>query len=204
MDDNTNVPNDEYRDTYTVDDEDFNEGDGNKGVLVIIISLLVGFSIGWFSAIVAAPYDSIEEVDEEVVDTLDQDVDSMSDGELVVVDEERTIDPSTVAISVNDQEAGDQVLVSLITTPSASWVVVYEDNAGTPGSILGARLVDVGETADIRVELQRETVASKLYYVMIHPDDGDAVFDFKMERPYTDDAGARIFKSFTTSDVVAQ
>lgn len=207
MSEDTHMNNDEYRDTYTVDEEDFNEDGGSKGVLMIIISLIVGFAIGWFSAVVATPEEAMDDMnDEGAVETLEEDVviDDTTEGGEPVVDDERAVDPANIAIVVSEQASGDQVLVSKVNTPSPSWVVVYEDNAGAPGSILGARLVASGETIDVRVELQRGTTPASLYYVMIHPDNGDGSFDFKAERAYTDDSGARIFKSFMTSETTTQ
>ncbi len=89
-----------------------------------------------------------------------------------------------VGLSVPDQVASRSVSVSAISVEAISWVAVYEEKAGGPGSILGAAKVKLGETS-ATIELLRPegTLSGSTYYVAILPDNGDGEFNRLTDLP---------------------
>lgn len=105
--------------------------------------------------------------------------------------------PSVAAITVFNQKASGVASVSLVSTDSSSWLAVREDRGGLVGNILGAKRIDIGTTANVEVPLQRSTEAGKIYHVVLFKDDGDRLFDFKVDPPMIEAANSvLISKSF--------
>ena len=84
------------------------------------------------------------------------------------------------SVSVSDQPFGGTIFISNFSTNKTSWVAVYEDNNGEPGNILGARVFDAGDWSG-EIELLRETIGDSKYYLKIHIDNGDRLFDYKKD-----------------------
>jgi hypothetical protein len=93
--------------------------------------------------------------------------------------------PVVAMVSVQDQSAGDMVAIGRVDMTVDGWVVIHEDRDGAPGNILGAQRFDAGSYSGGQVELLRGTVAGGKYYVMLHADDGDKMFDHKLDMPIT-------------------
>lgn len=91
---------------------------------------------------------------------------------------------SRVGITVLDQAAGRTVLVSAVSVTETSWVAIYEEKDGKPGSILGAQKVNSGDKITA-VELLRPegTLAGGRYFAAILPDDGDGQFNRLTDLP---------------------
>ncbi|MEK7185579.1 MAG: DoxX family protein [Patescibacteria group bacterium] len=105
--------------------------------------------------------------------------------------------PSVASITVFNQAAAIMASVSLVSTDSSAWLAVREDRGGLVGNILGAKRVDIGTTANVSVPLQRSTEAGKIYHIVLFKDDGDRLFDFKVDPPMISSAdSALISKSF--------
>lgn len=104
---------------------------------------------------------------------------------------------STDAITVNDQLAGDRVLIKEITLDKSGWAVVHEDIEGAPGNALGAQRFDPGTFEDAHVDLLRNTESNDLYYVILYGDNGDGEFDIKTDTPLMRN-GKMIYGTFTT------
>lgn len=102
----------------------------------------------------------------------------------------------TNSVSVSNQSAGSMVALGNVSMTQNGWVVVHEaDASGNPGWILGAQRFDAGTYTSGQVELLRGTVSSKTYFVMIHNDNGDKMFDFHTDTPVTTD-GTAVMTSF--------
>jgi hypothetical protein len=97
--------------------------------------------------------------------------------------------PSKALINVVDQKPGIMVSIGSVDMPADGWVVVHEDRNGTPGNILGAQRFDAGSYAGGQIELLRTTLIGGQYYVMLHADDGDKLFDHKLDLPLAPTAG---------------
>lgn len=108
-----------------------------------------------------------------------------------------TPSPGYNTITVDDQEAGETVFVSLTTLSRSAWIAIHEDNGGKPGNILGARYFSSGKTAGT-VELLRGTTLGNVYYAIIHADNGDREFNFRNDLPLQDPFGNYFMAEFRT------
>ena len=83
-------------------------------------------------------------------------------------------------VTATDQPAGDSVRIGEARLSRVSWIAVRDDR-----SILGAARIDPpqggGTVSDIVVPLLRNTEAGKMYKVVVYADDGDQIFDFKVD-----------------------
>lgn len=100
------------------------------------------------------------------------------------------------AIAVNDQPPGMAVAISFITFAHDGWVVIHEDRDNKPGNILGAQRFNAGERQSGSVELLRATEPEKVYYAMLHSDDGDRQFAREKDLPIADPQGNIIMMRF--------
>jgi len=87
-------------------------------------------------------------------------------------------------VIVSDQLAGNMVKIESVSLTFDGWVAVHEDINGQPGNILGAQRFDAGSYSGGQVELARASVTGGKYYVMLHTDDGDKMFDHKLDLPF--------------------
>lgn len=108
------------------------------------------------------------------------------------------------AIAVSDQAPGSKVSVSLVTLAKDGWVVVHADRDGKPGNILGAQRFNVGANQNGEVDLLKPTEEGKVYYAMLHADDGDKMFDHTKDLPVTDPQGNVIMMRFVAPAKPAQ
>ncbi len=103
------------------------------------------------------------------------------------------------AIAVDDQAPGLTVAIKFVTLAKDGWVVVHEDRDGKPGNILGAQLFFVGQNQSGSVDLLRGTEEGRVYYAMLHNDDGDRKFDHQKDLPLTDPQGNIILMRFVAT-----
>ena len=158
-----------------------------------IASIIVFILTLSLSPIAAIPVSDAAEAT-EVTDATNNDSSSSSNTTVVV-------DPVVVtatSITAEDQNFGDTVVVKSLNLSTTAWVVVYEDNGGVPGSILGAHIYDAGEVANATISLLRGTNADAVYYVKVHGDNGDRAFDYKADVPAVDENGSEIMATFRT------
>lgn len=92
------------------------------------------------------------------------------------------------AIYAAEQLPGNSVIISVARLEKPGFVVIHEDNAGTPGNILGvSNLLQEGETRDLpAIQLSRTTEDGEDIYAMLHLDDGDGIFDAVKDLPALD------------------
>lgn len=83
-------------------------------------------------------------------------------------------------VLVDDQPAGDSVIVMEAALSRVSWLAVRDDMR-----IYGAARVTPpvggGTMTDISIPLLRNTESGKTYKVVVYADDGDNMFDFKKD-----------------------
>jgi hypothetical protein len=100
------------------------------------------------------------------------------------------------------QTAGMSVSVTNVSVAEPTWVVVYEDVNGKPGSVIGAELFFPpsmkGKTAS-DIELVRPTIAGNTYYVGQSVDDGDKSYSSKNERKLVGSDGSLLLSKFTAN-----
>ena len=170
-----------------------------------IIGLIIGLVVGWGGTLFSfdksgkmvsskESKDSLKDATEEISDTLNSNDGSASQigynkkAEAVIVS-------GTNAIEVNDQRAGDKVEITMATLSKAGWVVVHEDDNGAAGKVLGARRYEPGIYL-AEVELLRSTESGKIYYAMLHIDDGDKEFNLGKDAPMKGEDGVVVMDSF--------
>lgn len=197
--------------------EDVAAPKGGGSTTLVIISLIIGFGIGWFSAggdtnmSTPAMDDDTATTTNEIVAGENTEVVTDTEGTTDATDD--TVDPNEfgvrlevpagTTVRVSDQFAGDSVLVDSLELKRSGWVTVYEDRGdGQPGNILGARRFEKGVYTQALVILQRQTNANQTYFIRIHADDGDDDFEFKTEDvPLVDTSGQAFTVSFKTTSV---
>ena len=106
---------------------------------------------------------------------------------------------------VSNQPAGTIVVTSMVSLGASGWVAVHENNAdGSFGKILGARRFNAGKYFGESIELLRATVEDNSYYVVLHADDGDTMFDFSTETPVKDKGGSFVSGTFIATENMAE
>jgi hypothetical protein len=134
-----------------------------KIIVYVILGFIVGIVLG---VIVWAPTDVSEK-------------DSLNAGLTVVPDENNSgLDDAVESI---DQTAAITVLVPYARIATSSWVAIRESNGELLGRILGARKIDAGVHEDVVVELLRATSPHTMYAVVLYTDNGDGVFDHRLD-----------------------
>ncbi|HEY9584460.1 MAG TPA: hypothetical protein VJI33_02700 [Candidatus Paceibacterota bacterium] len=171
-------------------------GGFNKYITVAVIAFIVGLGLGLAITKNPSPEDKKIDVYSSQTGDLDQ-KDSLSTDNIVWPEVPANI------LNVVDQAAGLQVNIEKANVPKSVWVAIHEDNgAGAPGNILGAQLFDVGMTSGA-VQLLRATESGKIYYAMIHDDNGDRAFLPKMDVPVVDAEGKPIMFTFKTTALIS-
>lgn len=111
-----------------------------------------------------------------------------------------TTKPSVVgssgALAVSTQNAGLQVAVSSLSVSQPTWVVVFDNNNGTPGNALGAAMFFPGDKVG-SIELLRATVSGKTYLVGEYVDDGDHLFSKQKDMQVSGVTGSPMLVEFS-------
>ncbi len=105
------------------------------------------------------------------------------------------------AIYVEDQMVGTlMVQVGFVVLSVPGFVVIYDDAAGVPGSVIGSSelLQDGGEHLVVNVD--DSLVDEQVYYAMLYHDDGDGVFDVERDAQATDFEDSVVLMSFLASE----
>ncbi len=97
------------------------------------------------------------------------------------------------SLTIEDQDAGNSVLVSNLSLSEKRWVVIHEETNGKPGNILGARLFFENDT-DGEVDLLRETKENSKYYAILYKvaerdKEQDRIFDTDRDLPLVKENG---------------
>lgn len=103
------------------------------------------------------------------------------------------------AIYVEDQLAESlSVQVGFVILSTPGYVVIYDDESGVPGSVIGSSglLQDGGEHLVVAVD--DPLVNKQVYYAMLYYDDGDGLFDPAKDTQATDSEDSVILMSFLT------
>jgi len=95
------------------------------------------------------------------------------------------------------QDAGNEVAVSVEEVTAPAWVVVYENNNGKPGNVLGAGYMTPTIVAST-VPLLRGTTPGQTYFIGQTTDDGDATYSMQKDAALRDEQGNLILIEFKT------
>lgn len=154
-------------------------------IVVGVCALIVGFGIGaWWKT-----------------DSIDRSIDAdQARTALSAADEQASSTFLSAAngdfVDVEDQKAGNQVTVTSALFSQKGWVVIAEDDHGKPARILGAQEFVPG-MATGTVDLLKPTIAGGSYHAMIYIDNGDNIFDYKVDAPLTDSSGNTVESLFS-------
>lgn len=185
---------------------------GQKYVSIAIIAFLLGFGAAalWFGDATTgrggtnATSTAATSTKTSIIDE-DSDADEVSSGTEttpnIVVNTTPNITVGTSNsddISVDNQSAGTSVVVREVTVTEPSWLAVSEPVQGGV-RILGAKLVDVGTTNNVKIDLLRGTLAGKTYTVVVRADNGDHVFVSATDKPVVGSNGQEFADSFTVT-----
>lgn len=100
--------------------------------------------------------------------------------------------PPAPTVSIADQplEADGLLIVEQVITLAPGWVVVYADDDGAPGEILGFTPVPTGESNDVSIEIDPYLATPQLH-LLLHADEGQPKeFDFPgPDDPFRNDEG---------------
>ena len=85
--------------------------------------------------------------------------------------------PAISAIRQALEEAGT-VTISELFAPAPAWLVIYADDAGEPGDVLGYEAVPEGESTDVAVAVDVYRATPTLHAALHRDAGGDGAFDF--------------------------
>ena len=134
------------------------------------------------------------------------DVPARGAGDAVVVDsfvvtvEGQAVDPAVVADDQSPDPA-NEVVIAAVHTPSAGWIVVHEDDGGSPGPVIGFEAVLGGRNSDVVVTLDRDAEDGETLWAMLHEDTGTpGLYEFPAaDAPAVDGDGEIVLDSFVVS-----
>ena len=91
-----------------------------------------------------------------------------------------TLEAAVPTIAVTDQVLEDdgRLVISEVMAAEPGWVVVYSDESGSPGDVLGYSAVEEGQNQDVTILIE-PLAATETLHVLLHSDAGErGVFDF--------------------------
>lgn len=94
-------------------------------------------------------------------------------------------------VVVNEQKPSKTITGSIVNVAAPGFLVIHEDTAGNPGTILGASaLLQTGESTNIPVTLSRATKDGEKLHAMLHSDvDANGKFDAAIDSPVMSSMG---------------
>lgn len=110
----------------------------------------------------------------------------------------------TNSISTSNQTPSDLINIEKVVITKGSWIAIYSDNEGEPGSIIGAQYLTAGDYANVPVQIFVRTVAGQTYYAVVNSDDGVMSFDYKKDLPITNSEGKWVMDSFEVLPIGAR
>ena len=170
--------------------------DGQKTIVAFIVGLLIGGMLVWaFSGSHSeAPKHDDENHEGEETEMMEETEEMASEEETEAAPQQAELPVGDGSVSVNDQAAGDVVVLDSATYPvSEGWIGVRDYQNGQLGLILGvARFSESQGLVPSEVTLLRSTTPGETYAVVIFTEDGD--FDFNLSGDVQID---EIFTTFT-------
>jgi hypothetical protein len=85
----------------------------------------------------------------------------------------KAVTSTPVVLSINTLDVSNQsvkggdVLISLVTAEKPGWVVVFSDQNGQPGTVLGYAAVPAGTTDNVKVTVDSGKVTSKMIAMLL-------------------------------------
>jgi hypothetical protein len=118
-------------------------------------------------------------------------------------------DKSVPALEANDQPLAlsTAVRVDRVTSVGPGWIVIHEDDLGSPGAVLGRAAVESGMSEDVAVGLDRRATDGEGFIAMLHQDLGAVgTWEPAVDLPAEDDgivvvSGFAVVVAASTPDV---
>lgn len=101
------------------------------------------------------------------------------------------------SVSVSNQAPGLSVSIDSVSLQNPGWVAIHDDRDGKPGNILGAAWLPEGNHGHVSVDLLRSTVSGRWYHAVLHSDNGDKTFDYKVDTAILDASSTPIAVRFS-------
>ena len=81
------------------------------------------------------------------------------------------------AVYVENQMSGSSsILVGFVVLSAPGYVVIYNDDSGVPGEVIGESILLQTGGEHLTVALDEPLVEDQVYYAMLYQDDGDGQF----------------------------
>lgn len=109
-----------------------------------------------------------------------------------------TPEPPQPEVSAVQQTVGDEgeVIISSVYAPQPAWLVLYADDEGEPGEVLGHAALEEGENRDVSLSVDPYRVTATLHAVL-HQDEGELeTFEFPGADEPLEVDGERVSASF--------
>ncbi|MEX0931245.1 MAG: hypothetical protein WDZ88_00680 [Candidatus Paceibacterota bacterium] len=105
---------------------------------------------------------------------------------------------SETTLRVNDlNPGGREVSIEQVQMSVSGFVIIREDNSGTPGAVIGVSdNIGPGLMTEVIIELERETVNNDILYAQLYRDNGDSEFNEQDDAPVKNSDGSVISETF--------
>jgi hypothetical protein len=160
----------------------------SKGIIIVVVAL--GLCFGFYIGTPKGEKKPLAQND--AISTTTQTVSEKTTAVPAKKEEEKTT-PKTISapitnptktekvITVSSQSAGKTVTIKSVTLSKDGWVAIRENVGGEMGSVLGAAWLPKGTATNVSVELLRNTISGKTYFVTLFTDNGDKKFSSKID-----------------------
>ena len=100
-------------------------------------------------------------------------------------------------LTADDQTAAQTATIKEMNYNGNVYVVIYEDDNGVPGKVLGQSEILIEPSTMVSIDLNRASEPDEILHAMLHFDDGNGVFEFpNSDGPLLDDNNDQITTSF--------
>ncbi len=121
------------------------------------------------------------------------------------VGEEQQMAGMEDSIFVANQKPGRFVNVGRAALSKKGYVAIHQEEAGAPGAIIGfGSLLNVGESKNFSVTLNRKSVTGESLYAMVHWDNNNGTFNPAEDAAATDKSGNLIMAKFMISESASE
>lgn len=116
--------------------------------------------------------------------------------------QEKEITPSVSpvaakSITMSSQFPGSSITVARIGMDNRGYAVVYENNQGMLGKIIGnSKILPAGESVNVFIGLVRAVKSGESLFLVLHEDTGDGIFTPSIDLPAKDEEDNIRFLSF--------
>lgn len=101
------------------------------------------------------------------------------------------------AVYIENQQSGlESVLVGFVVLAKPGFVVIYNDNGGIPGSIIGKSDILSSSGENVVIPIDESLVDDQVYYAIMYHDDGDGYFGAEEDTQAVDSQQSVVLMTF--------